>query len=202
MARGRPSRRPQIITATEKLLRSRGLASVTTKQIAAEAGCSEAAIYVHFAGRSQLLLAVLEESLPDMLTPLQELERAVGRLTPKQNLLKTLRGIFAFQQRVTPVVNALFADPELLLEYRRALLAQKKGPRGGIARLRQYKAAEQELGRINATVDAQTAAEALMAGPFFRSFVGHFLGQTEPFEPFARRLVATLIRPGRKPATR
>jgi AcrR family transcriptional regulator len=195
MARGRPSRRPQIIAATEKLLRTRGLASVTTKQIAAEVGCSEAALYVHFAGRSQLLLAVLEESLPDMLVPLRELEQAVGRHRPEQNLRKALRGIFAFQERVTPTISALFADPALLLEYRKSLLAQNKGPRGGIARLRKYITAEQKLGRIGQWVNAQSAAEALMAGPFFRSFTGHFLGQVEPFEPFARLLVTTVIGP-------
>jgi len=167
---------------------------VTTKQIAAEAGCSEAALYVHFAGRSQLLLAVLEESLPDMLVPLRVLEDAVGRRTPEQNLRKALRGIFAFQERVTPTICALFAEPALLLAYRKSLLAQNKGPRGGIARLRKYIAAEQKLGRISEQVSAQSAAEALMAGSFFRSFTGHFLGQGEPFEPFARLLVATVIR--------
>jgi AcrR family transcriptional regulator len=193
MARGRQSRRPQIIAAAEKLLRTRGLTSVTTKQIAAEVGCSEAALYVHFTGRSQLLLAVLEERLPDMLGPLMELEESVGKRTPQQNLVRALRAIFAFQQRVTPAVGALFADPELLAEYRRALLAQKKGPRGGIARLRRYVVAEQKLGRIGAAVDAEAAAEALMAGPFFRSFVEHFLGQAAPFAPFVRRLVATAI---------
>ena len=195
MARGRPSRRPQILAATEKLLRTRGLISVTTKQIAAEAGCSEAALYVHFAGRSQLLLAVLQESLPDMLVPLRELEQAVGRHTPEQNLRKALRGIFAFQERVTPTISALFAEPALLLEYRKSLLAQNKGPRGGIARLRKYIAAEQKLGRIGQWVNTQSAAEALMAGPFFRSFTGHFLAQREPFEPFARLLVATVMGP-------
>lgn len=195
MARGRPSRRPQILAAAEKLLRTRGLASTTTKQIAAEVGCSEAALYVHFSSRAQLLLAVLQERLPEMVTPLSELGQAVGRLTPKQNLLKALRAIFAFHGRVTPMVSALFADPELLLEYRRSLLEQNKGPRGGIEQLRKYIVAEQKLGRIDAGIHPQGAAEALMAGPFFRSFLQHFLGQEEPFEPFARRLVATVLGP-------
>jgi AcrR family transcriptional regulator len=195
MARGRPSRRPQIVAATEKLLRTRGLASVTTKLIAAEVGCSEAALYVHFAGRTELLLAVLQESLPDMLVPLRDLEHAAGQQTPRHNLLKSLRGIFAFHERVTPIVSALFADPELLLEYRRSLQEQHKGPRGGIARLQKYVAAEQKLGRIDVAVDAQSAAEALMAASFYRSFVEHFLDEKEPFEPFARRLVATVLGP-------
>jgi hypothetical protein len=123
------------------------------------------------------------------------LEQSVGRHTPEQNLRKALRGIFAFQERVTPTISALFAEPALLLEYRKSLLAQNKGPRGGIARLRKYIAAEQKLGRIGQWVNTQSAAEALMAGPFFRSFTGHFLAQREPFEPFARLLVATVMGP-------
>src|SRR5258708_36246480 len=93
IGRGRPSRRPEIIAATEKLIRTQGLGSVTTRAIAAEVGCSEAALYVHFKGRLQLLLAVLEESLPEMLIPLHVLEQAAGRATPKQNLKKALRAI-------------------------------------------------------------------------------------------------------------
>jgi len=77
--RGRPSRKPEIIAATEELIRTRGLAGVTTRAIAERVGCSEAAIYVHFDSRSELLLAVLEGSLPAMLAPLDTLGQAVGK---------------------------------------------------------------------------------------------------------------------------
>jgi len=191
--RGRPSRRPQIIAATEKLIRTQGLASVTSRAIAAEVGCSEGALYVHFKGRLQLLLAVLEESLPDMLVPLKALEQAVGKATPRQNLEKALRAMFAFHQRVTPMVCALFADPELLAAYRKSLTDRNKGPHGGIARLRNYMQAEQELGRIRKGLDTQTAATILMSSSFFRSFVEQFTGRTEPFDPFSKGLLAEVL---------
>src|SRR5260370_6419991 len=76
--RGRPSRRPEIIAATEALIRTRGLAATTTRAIAEQAGCSEAALYVHFDSRLTLLLAVLEESLPEMLLPLKALEQSIA----------------------------------------------------------------------------------------------------------------------------
>ena len=66
---GRVNRRVQILQAAEKLMRSRGLTGVTTRQISEEVGCSEGALYVHFKGRLELLLSMLEESLPDMLGP-------------------------------------------------------------------------------------------------------------------------------------
>jgi AcrR family transcriptional regulator len=191
--RGRPSRRPQIIAATEKLVRTKGLASVTTRAIAEEAGCSEAALYVHFDGRLHLLLTVLEESLPDMLVPLRVLEQSAGRSTPQRNLMRALRAIFAFHERVIPMICGLFADPELLAAYRKSLTDQNKGPHGAISRVRRYIHAEQELGRIDKQIDAEIAATTLMASSFFRSFTGQFLGKDEPLEGFARRLVASLL---------
>lgn len=190
---GRPSRRPQIVAAAEKLLRTRGLSHATTKAIAAAAGCSEAALYVHFKGRSDLLLAVLQESLPDMLVPLRALKEAVGKSTPRDNLLRALLAVFAFHQRVTPSVCALFAEPELLTEYRRSLNEQGKGPHGAIAHLRKYIAAEQKIGRINRNVDAETAAASLMANSFFRAFTGHFFGGQQSAEPHFKKLLAEII---------
>jgi len=196
--RGRASRKPQIVAAAEKLIRTHGLAHATTKAIAAEAGCSEGALYVHFRGRSELLLAVLEESLPDMLVPLQSLESAVGKATPRENLRRALMAIFAFHQRVTPGISALFSEPDLLAGFRESLVSQNKGPHGAIARLRKYIAAEQKLGRVNRSVDAEIAATTLMASSFFQSFVGHLLGGKEPFEPFCKRLVASVLQLNRE----
>jgi AcrR family transcriptional regulator len=51
----RPSRRTVILDDTEDLARTVGLVRVTTKAVAAAAGCSEASIYYHFADRSDLL---------------------------------------------------------------------------------------------------------------------------------------------------
>lgn len=190
---GRPSRRPQIVAAAEKLLRTRGLSHVTTKAIAVAADCSEAALYVHFKSRSDLLLAVLQESLPDMLSPLRALNEVVGKSTPRENLLHALMAIFSFHQRVMPSICALFAEPELLTEYRGSLNAQGKGPHGAIAHLRKYIVAEQKLGRINRNVDAKIAASSLMANSFFRAFTGQFFGGQQPMERQFKRLIAKTI---------
>jgi AcrR family transcriptional regulator len=188
--RGRPSRRPEIIAATEALIRTRGLASTTTRAIAEQAGCSEAALYVHFDNRLTLLLAVLEESLPDMLVPLHALEQSIGTRTPQQNLTQALRAIFAFHQRVVPMLCGLFADPQLLTAYRDSLTTRNKGPHGAIARLQKYISAEQSLGRIHRSIDAETAATMLMASSFFKSFVSKFFGAPTPSAAIFKKLVA------------
>lgn len=191
--RGRPSRRPQIIAATERLIRSQGLASVTTRAIAAEVGCSEGALYVHFKGRLQLLLAVLEESLPDMVVPLQTLEQSIGKGTPRRNLENALRAMFTFHNRVVPMLCALFADPELLAAYQKSLADHDKGPHRAISRIRGYIRAEQALGRIPKDIDAQAAATMLMAGSFFHAFVEQFTGKADRFDAFSKALVATVL---------
>lgn len=190
----KPNRRAEIVAATEELARTKGLSAVTTRAIAARVGCSEGALYVHFPGRTQLLLAVLEESLPDMLGPLRELEAALGKATPRRNLVKALTAIFHFQERVLPILAALFAEPDLLAAYRRTLLENRKGPRGGIARLERYLEAEQREGRVDLAIDPGIAAETLMAGCFFHAFTSLFFGPGEPFDKFSKKLVGSVLR--------
>ena len=129
-----------------------------------------------------------------MLVPLRGLGEAVGKGTPRENLQQALMGVYSFHQRVTPSICALFAEPELLAEYRRSLQAQGKGPHGAIAHLRKYIAAEQKLGRISRQVDPDVAAPSLMSSSFFRAFTGHFFGERQATESFFKRLIREVIR--------
>ena len=191
---GKLNRRSEILRAAEKLMHSRGLSGVTTRQISHEVGCSEGALYVHFRGRLELLLAMLEENLPDMLGPLQKLKESVGRSSPQENLVEALGGIFKFHERVVPGAAGLFAEPELLAAYRNSLRRQGKGPHLSMRVLEEYIRSEQELGRIASRVDAKLAACLIMSASFFRAFVQHFLGK--PMQPawneFAEQLIATV----------
>lgn len=191
---GKINRRTDILRAAEKLMRSRGLSGVTTRQISKEVGCSEGALYVHFKGRLELLLAMLEESLPGMLHPLESLQKSVGRGSAQRNLMLALDGIFKFHQRVVPATSGLFAEPELLAKYRSSLNRQGKGPHLSMKVVEEYICSEQALGRIDANVDARLAASLMMSSSFFRAFVEEFFGK--PIQPawpeFARQMIATV----------
>ena len=191
---GKVNRRSEILQAAENLMHSRGLTGVTTRQISREVGCSEGALYFHFKGRLELLLAMLEESLPDMLGPLKTLRESVGRNSPQANLATALRGIFKFHRRVLPATGGLFAEPELLAAYRESLARQGKGPHLSMAALADYISAEQRLGRIAWDVDAKLAACLLMSSSFFRAFMEQFSGRPmqPPWDQFAKRLVAAV----------
>ena len=192
---GKINRRSEILRAAEKLMRFHGLSGVTTRQISKEVGCSEGALYVHFKGRIELLLAMLEESLPCMLKPLDALRQSVGSGSAQENLVKALDGIFKFHQRIVSASAGLFAEPELLTAYRNSLRREGKGPHLSMRVVEEYILAEQRLARIEARVDAKLAAHLLMASSFFRAFNEQFFGK--PMQPvwstFAEQLVATVV---------
>ena len=192
---GKINRRSDILKAAEKLMHARGLSGVTTRQIAKEVGCSEGALYVHFKGRLELLLAMLEESLPGMLKPLAALRESVGSGSPQENLVRTVGAIFKFHQRIVSASAGLFAEPELLTAYRNSLRHEGKGPHLSMGVLEEYIVSEQRLGRIDPKVDARLAAYLLMASSFFRAFNEQFFGK--PMQPvwstFVEQIVATVV---------
>ena len=175
-------------------MRSHGLSGVTTRRISQEVGCSEGALYVHFEGRLELLIAMLEESLPSMLKPLEALRQSVGSGSPQENLLKALSGIFKFHQRIVSGSAGLFAEPTLLTAYRSSLAREGKGPHLSMGVLEEYILSEQRLARIDSKVDAKLAAYLFMASSFFRAFNEQFFAK--PMQPlwsvFAKQLIATV----------
>lgn len=189
--RGRPSRKAEIVAAAEALLREKGLAGVTTRAIAERVPCSEGAIYVHFEDRLALILAVLEESLPEMLVPLHELKDKIGLDTVEANLAIALGGLVQFHQRVMVMMCSLIGEPELKARFRQSLAGQGRGPERGVATLARYIEEEKALGRVAARVDAKQAAKALMAGSFFHVFTEQLLGGEEPMD--AKELVAMVL---------
>jgi AcrR family transcriptional regulator len=176
---GRPSRRAQIVSTAERLLRERGLAGVTTRAIAENVPCSEGAIYVHFEDRLELILAVLEESLPEMLVPLHGLKETLGKGTPTENLVSAITGLVRFHERVVTMLCSLVGETELRERFRRSLGAEGRGPDKGIATLAGYIEAEKALGRIEAHVNAKIGAQVMMASAFFHVFTKELLGQSK-----------------------
>ena len=60
--------RQYILEATEQMLQTRGLARLTNKEIAEAAGCAEGTLYKHFETKQALILAALEENVPEFLS--------------------------------------------------------------------------------------------------------------------------------------
>jgi AcrR family transcriptional regulator len=82
-------RRPQIVAAARRLFARRGYDATTTREIAAEAGVSDALIYRHFRGKEALLRAIVDDGMarfaalgpptPEGPVPVEELVHGLGR---------------------------------------------------------------------------------------------------------------------------
>jgi AcrR family transcriptional regulator len=178
----RTNRKAQIVATAESLLRTRGLNGVTTRAIAEAVPCSEGAIYVHFKDRLELLLEVLQQSLPEMLIPLHALQARVGTATPERNLIDAIKGLLSFHQRVAPMLCSLSTEPELLQRFQQSLGETHRGPHRGISTLATYISQEQKLGRIDKAVDTNTAATILMSCSFFHVFTSNLLGSSSKLD--------------------
>lgn len=190
--------RTKIVVATGHLLKTEGLSATTTRRIAREVGCADGTLYVHFRNRVELLLAVLENTIPAFLEPMRTLRSRVGRRTIAANLRDAATASLALYDDGVPVWGALFAEPALLTAYREELRRRAFGPSVPRAGIVEYVVEEQKLGRIAASVAPNGVAGALLGATFQRTFASHFLGESRDAKDdqrFIRDLVKTIVSP-------
>ena len=187
----------QLVDAAERVLRSKGLARATTKEIAREAGCAEGTLYLHFADKLDLVRAVHEKLLPAFVEVVRHLPGRAGTRTVEANLTELAHSALRLYRDMLPVGSSLFADPELLRRFRSRLAEQGAGPHRAWEPVVAYLRAEQDLGRVAAGADPAAAALLLLGACEQLMFVELMTGpETLPFrdrpDP-AAELVATLL---------
>jgi AcrR family transcriptional regulator len=201
--------RRKIVDATTRILRTEGLSATTTRRIAREVGCADGTLYVHFHNRIDLLLAVLEGTIPAFLEPMRTLRSRIGRRTVAANLIDAAGAALALYDAGGPVWAALFAEPDVLAAFRDELRRRGFGPHVPRAAIAEYVAGEQRQGRVAASVNGEAVAGALLGATFQRAFASHFLGESRAADDdkrFVRDLVTTILEPafatnGKKKAT-
>ncbi len=167
----------KLIRATERLLRRDGLALVTTRKIAREAGVAEGALYHHFGDKAGLLYAVVQQSMGGFREVLESLPLQVGQRTVCENLEHVLQAAFDFQFKIVPIVCSLYADQSLLARTREILSERGIGPQCSVAVLTVYLQAEQRLGRVAVGIAPQSAAGLLLASGFHMAMLDHLLAR-------------------------
>ena len=120
--------RDQLVDAAERVLRTRGLAGATTREIAREAGYAEGTLYLHFADKLDLVRAVHERLLPEFIEMLSHLPGRAGDGTVEDNLTDLARNALRLYRDMLPLGSSLFADPELLGRFRVMLAERRGGP--------------------------------------------------------------------------
>lgn len=182
----------RLLAATEQLLCSRGLACVTTREIAHAAKVAEGALYHHFGDKAELILEVVLHGVGEFREVLDSLPLQVGQNTVQKNLERVLESAYHFHHRIASLVCSLFADRELLARVRGAMNERCIGPGRTASVLAAYLGAERRLGRVAARAVPEAAAQLLLAASFNKALYDHFYGVSA--EPQARRHLRDSVR--------
>jgi AcrR family transcriptional regulator len=185
--------RRRIIEAAERVMREKGLARSTTKEIAREAGYSEGALYKHFENKEDLFLSVLAERLPSFVALSEELPGRAGRGTVRETLEEVARTALAFYAESVPISASVFSEPELLVRHAEELRRRGAGPQKANEAVAAYLRAEQDLGRVRRDADPEAAAALLLGACFQRAFLRHILAD-EIVPPEGTRFAEEAVR--------
>lgn len=188
--------RERILEAAEQVIRTRGFARATTREIARAAGCSEGSLYNHFKSKEDLFHCVLRERLPDFIRQVVHFPERAGIGTVRDNLREIATAALAFYRHAIPLGASMLSEPDLLGGQRQLLRQRNAGPHRGNELLAAYLRAEQGGGRISADADVEAAAYAIFGACFQRAYVAAFLGaepSDTPPDAFIDKLVGTVM---------
>jgi AcrR family transcriptional regulator len=191
--RGRPPSggREEILRATLALIRERGMAKLTTREVAERAGVSEGSVFYHFEDRFGLLKAVFEQSLEPL--HISALESGDGDL--RSTVTKVSEGIERFLTASLDVMMAAQSDAELRDSLHAFMLASDYGPHRGIAGIGVFIAAKQEAGAVRADVNPSVIASIIVNDALQRAAVPKLIGNRKGIQPrsaFVETLMAML----------
>jgi len=169
--RGRPSSggREAILAAALRLLRERGIARVTSREVAALAGVSEASVFYHYKDRAGLLQAVFEQGLQPLWA--LSVDERLGDVGAGLHEVLTLFGttLEEFLEQALPVLAAAQSDVALRDAIAAYMTEQDLGPHRGVQALANYFAAEQAAGRARAGVEPQAVAMMFVGACYTRA---------------------------------
>jgi AcrR family transcriptional regulator len=181
--------RTRILDSALTLIESRGGADVTMAEIARAAGVSRQAIYLHFADRADLLLAVVRHvderrglpeevrkivEAPSATTALEEMVSVQARMNPR--VWAVARAIDAVRRR----------DPEVERSWQDRLVNRLRGCREIVARLARE-------GNLRPGLGEPEAADLLWSITSLRSWEDLVLERGWTAEQYRRRVTALLL---------
>jgi AcrR family transcriptional regulator len=119
-----PHTRQQILDASLRLFSERGFARTTVRDIARQAGITDAAIYYHFESKRELLEALVEER--GFINRLQNLQRHEPEGPLEDAILRMARGAIAIMDENRDFLRLIFmeglgGDEAALEQYRRLI---------------------------------------------------------------------------------
>ncbi len=184
--------RQRILDAAVALIRERGVARVTTKEIAAAASAAEGSLFKNFGDKMGLLTAVLAEELPEA-RAWRAAAKAPGQGELAAMLTDASDRATDFYLATLPLIAVYLADTELL-ERERQINSERatSGPQIAIDitahTLREWQAA----GYLGADADTNAIAISLCGAAFIQAYVELIGTPTGPQDTRAQRLDAVV----------
>ena len=163
--------RDVILDAAAEVIRTRGLANATTREIAKAAGYSEATLYKHFAGKIELLLAVLHERTPGLARLARAVQDADEDLAT--GLTAIANAMITFYTDTFPMLASIFSDPSILAAHTSDMRKLGAGPHKANEAVIAYLIRQQGRGAVRADADVYAAAALLLGACFQHAFLGH-----------------------------
>ncbi|WP_165423023.1 TetR/AcrR family transcriptional regulator [Ktedonosporobacter rubrisoli] len=183
-----------ILEAAAKLIEEKGLGRVTTKELSRATGLSEGALYRHFVGKEEVLLAVVAQNLPELQATFQQHLSGTGDL--RSDLEAIVLSTMNYFTRIIPLCSAFFSDATLLEQLRAVFQRIQCGPESLYGAVADCIAREQAAGRVNPRVPALNIAIMLLGPCFQQAFMLQLLGR-DPLgksqQQFAQELIQTLM---------
>lgn len=187
--------RENIIAAAVQVIRTKGLAKTTTKEVAREAGCSEGSLYNHFESKEDLFFHTLKGQLPNIMFVSGSLLQRKGTRTVSENLAELMLAALTDFTMAMPLMASIFSEPGLLSRHREGFRQRNEGPHRPNEVLEEYLREELILGRVRSDIDARAAADMILGSCFQRAFQLQFLGISQSEEDqfrYAEGILRTL----------
>ncbi|GGI08995.1 TetR/AcrR family transcriptional regulator [Egicoccus halophilus] len=171
-----PPLEDRLLDAAARLIEREGPASVTTKRIAREAGCSEGSIYNHFGSKEHLVGAAVKERLMRFPARAAELRHTPGEQDVRERLAEIAELALAFYRRGAGHLAAMLSTPDAMREHVQEVAARGGGPWSTLDHLAAWLAAEQRLGRVHPDADPHAVVTALLGSVLFHAVTSHAWG--------------------------
>lgn len=195
--RGRPPAigRDEVLSSALDVLRERGVARLTTREVASRAGVSEGSIFYHFTDRRGLLTAVFSEALRPLFAFKENLDPAAARTFDDVAIVleRYAQAMRAFLDDALEVLVAAHGDAGVRDEVGTVVTANDFGPHRGIAAMTNYFDGLRATGLVGADVDTHAAAYLMVGATFLRSAQPTLFGHSTGI-PATSEIVAAVLR--------
>lgn len=170
------SLREHLISAAERVIRRKGFARITVREIAREAGVADGTLYNHFSDKEELLVEAVLRQLSEVEDMFRELSRKAGTGTVAGNLQSLATAVLDYEWEAVPLLGSLHTEPLLFERLASRFHSENRGLHGAREAVKSYLREEQKLGRVDRRVDPDAVAMLLVGTLHDQLFTRHMLG--------------------------